>query len=255
MHSARVAHAHGAGSAHAHSAGGPRSRRWRGPCAQCAAYACRAGLGLCGPRRRSAHVGAVTAPRHVSRRGQLQRHSGGGGANGGGRAPTTVRLPVGHGGGEDSSPELLVDGEGKKSGSTVVFFPSRWGYGGRWRSCDGVEGGEGELDAPRKRNDERKARATLTVDETRDGGGRPDIDEIRTWRRRGFGQRRRRGRDGARRGEAVGTAAAARSERRCAVGTPTHGPDSAFNARARHGAWQPCGNGALPGGPSADSGI
>jgi hypothetical protein len=35
------------------------------------------------------------------------------------------------------------------------------------------------------------------------------------------------------RGEAVQTAAAARSERRCAVGTPARGPDSAFNARAR----------------------
>jgi hypothetical protein len=65
---------------------------------------------------------------------------------------------------------------------------------------DGEEGGEGELDAPRKRNGERKARAMLTVDETRDGGGRPDNDGIRTRRRRGFGQRRQRGWDGARRG-------------------------------------------------------
>jgi hypothetical protein len=90
---------------------------------------------------------------------------------------------------------------------------------------DGEDGGEGELDAPRKRNGERKARAMLTVDETRDGGGRPDNDGIQTRRRRGFGQRRQRGRDGARRGEAVRTAAAARSargrsERRCTVGTP-----------------------------------
>jgi hypothetical protein len=31
------------------------------------------------------------------------------------------RLPVGHGGG-DSSPELLIDGEGEKTGSAVAFF-------------------------------------------------------------------------------------------------------------------------------------
>jgi hypothetical protein len=52
-----------------------------------------------------------------------------------------------------------------------------------------------------------------------------------------------------------GEATSARSERRCAVGTPARGPDTAFNARARCGAWQPCGNGTLPGGPSADSGV
>jgi hypothetical protein len=40
----------------------------------------------------------------------------------------------------------------------------RWGYGARRRSCDGEEGGEGELDAPRTKNDERRARETLTVD-------------------------------------------------------------------------------------------
>jgi hypothetical protein len=33
-----------------------------------------------------------------------------------------VRLPAGHGEGGDSSPELLVDGEGEKTGSTAVFF-------------------------------------------------------------------------------------------------------------------------------------
>jgi hypothetical protein len=33
-----------------------------------------------------------------------------------------VRLPAGHGGGEVSSPDLLVDGEGKKSGSAAAFF-------------------------------------------------------------------------------------------------------------------------------------
>jgi hypothetical protein len=58
-----------------------------------------------------------------------------------------VRLPAGHGGGVDSG----------------VFLTS-WGYGGRRRSCDGEEGGKGEFDAPRTKNSERKARATLTVD-------------------------------------------------------------------------------------------
>jgi hypothetical protein len=33
-----------------------------------------------------------------------------------------VRLPAGHGEGGDSSPELLIDGEGKKTGSAVAFF-------------------------------------------------------------------------------------------------------------------------------------
>jgi hypothetical protein len=73
----------------------------------------------------------------------------------------------------------------------------RWGYGGRRRSCDGEEGGKGELDAPRTKNGERRARATLTVNEARDGVGRPDSGGIRTRWRRGFGQRRWRGRDGA----------------------------------------------------------
>jgi hypothetical protein len=60
---------------------------------------------------------------------------------------------------------------------------------------------------------------------------------------------------GTGRGEAVRTAAAARSKRRCAVETPTRGPDSAFNAWARRGSWQPRGNGTLPDGPGADSGV
>jgi hypothetical protein len=94
---------------------GPRSRRWlgpraqrirgprprgstahdhagRGPCAQRVACACRAGLGLRSPRRHD------------------------------GRVPTTVRLPAGHGGGGDGSPELLVDGEGEKTDSAAAFF-------------------------------------------------------------------------------------------------------------------------------------
>jgi hypothetical protein len=177
-----VARVHGAGAARVRSAqpalDGPASACWA--------------------RDDAAHAGAVTAPRCTSRRGRRRRHSGGGGANGGGRAPTTVRLPDGHGGGVDSSPELLVDGEGKKFGSAATFFLTRWGYGGRRRSYDGEEGGEGELDAPRKRNGERKAQATLTVDETCDDGGRPDSDGIQTRRRCGFRHRRWRGRDGVR---------------------------------------------------------
>jgi hypothetical protein len=180
----------------------PHLRCRLGPCAQCTPPAftvlarpvCAArGLRLPGQPRpvqpvtawhSAVHAGAVTALGRTSRRSRRRCHSGRGGANDGGRAPTTVRLPAGHGGGEDSSPELLID-------------------------CE--EGGEGEIDAPWKRNDERKAQATLTVDETRDGGGRPDSDGIRTRRWRGFRQRRRRGRDGARRGgsdsggSAVGT--------------------------------------------------
>jgi hypothetical protein len=76
----------------------------------------------CAARNGAAHAGAVTAPGHASRRNRRRRHSGGGGANGGGQAPTTVRLPVGHGEGGDSSPELLVDSEGEKTGSAAAFF-------------------------------------------------------------------------------------------------------------------------------------
>jgi hypothetical protein len=50
----------------------------------------------------------------------------------------------------------------------------RWGYGGRRWSYDGEGGGGSELDAPRTKNGERRARATLTVDEAYDGVGRPD---------------------------------------------------------------------------------
>jgi hypothetical protein len=60
---------------------------------------------------------------------------------------------------------------------------------------------------------------------------------------------------GTGRGEAVRTAATTRSKRHGAVGTPARGPDSAFNTQAWRGVWQPRGNGALPGGPDADSGV
>jgi hypothetical protein len=55
----------------------------------------------------------------------------------------------------------------------------------------------------------------LTVDESRDGVEGQTATGFGHGRRRGFGQRRWHGRDRARRGEAVRTAAAARSERRC----------------------------------------
>jgi hypothetical protein len=73
-----------------------------------------------------------------------------------------VRLPAGHGGQNASSPELLVDGEEKKSGSTVVFLRR----GGATVASGGpamVRRGEGELDASRMKNGERGAQATLTV--------------------------------------------------------------------------------------------
>jgi hypothetical protein len=102
-----LAHARGVSSAHTYIA-----------CAACARWA---GLSQRGPRRRSAaHAGAVTAPAHASWCGRRRRHNGGDDANGGGRAPTRVRLPAGHGGRNASSPELLVDGEEKKSGSAAA---------------------------------------------------------------------------------------------------------------------------------------
>jgi hypothetical protein len=94
----------GVGSAHVHSA--------------CAAHS-RAGAvrvrsvrpALTEPASASAtHARAVTAPRHASRckwRWLI---------------PTTVRLPAGHGEGEDSSPERFIDGEGEETGSAVAFF-------------------------------------------------------------------------------------------------------------------------------------
>jgi hypothetical protein len=81
-------------------------------------------------RRSVAHAGAVTTLGRASWRGHRRRHSGGGGANGGGQAPTTVRLPAGHGGGEDSSPELLVDGEGRNPARRWCFFSDEVGL--RW---------------------------------------------------------------------------------------------------------------------------
>jgi hypothetical protein len=59
---------------------------------------------------------------------------------------------------------------------------------------------------------------------------------VETGEARRFGQRRRRGRNGA-------------------VGTPARGPNIAFNVLEQRGTWQPRGNGALPGGPGAARGV
>jgi hypothetical protein len=52
------------------------------------------------------------------------------------------------------------------------------------------EGGGGELDSPRTKNGERRARATLTVDESRDGGDGWTATSFGHGWRCGFGQRR-----------------------------------------------------------------
>jgi hypothetical protein len=204
-------------------------------------------------RRSAAHAGAVTAPRHTLQCGRRRRHSGRGGANGGGRAPTTVKLPAGHGGGGDSSPELLVDGEGEKTGSAAAFF--------RRGGATVVGGGPATVRREGKVSSALHGRRTA----------RGELGRRSPWTKLatvsdgrtavGFGHGGGAASDsgdgavGTRRGEAVRTAAGARSERHGAVGTPVRGPDGAFNARAQHGVWQPRGNGALPGGPGTDSGV
>jgi hypothetical protein len=64
------------------------------------------------------------------------------------------------------------------------------------------------------------------------GDGAVGTSTVRTGEARRFGQRRRRGRNGA-------------------GGTSARSPDSAFNTLERCGMWQPRGNGALPGRPGA----
>jgi hypothetical protein len=164
-------------------------------------------------RRSTAHAGAVTAPGRASRHGRRRRHSDGGCANGGGRAPTTVRLPTGHGGGGDSSPELLVDGEGEKTGSAAVFF--------RRGGATVVGGG------PATERREGKVSSTLHGRRTMRGelgrrspwtcsrrSGRSDSDgRLQPGRRRGRDERCRDGR-----GEAV--RGGSDSGRNDAVGTP-----------------------------------
>jgi hypothetical protein len=117
----RSAHARGVGSPHAHSAFAARGH------AGARSTATRARPALAGPTSaNAAHAGAVTAPARASQHSRRRCHSSRDCANGGGRAPTTVRLPVGHGGQHASSPELLVNGEEKKSGSTAAS-PRRGG--------------------------------------------------------------------------------------------------------------------------------
>jgi hypothetical protein len=108
MCTARAARVHGAGAARGRSA----RPTLAGPASACAARD--------GAARRTPERSPLSE--RTSWRCRRRRHSGGGGANGGGRGPTAVRLPVGHGEGENSSPELLVDGEGEKTGSVVAFF-------------------------------------------------------------------------------------------------------------------------------------
>jgi hypothetical protein len=221
-----VAHARGVGSAHAHSAcaahghAGTACVRW-------------AGLGQRGPRPCSAaHAGAVTAPARSSWRSRRWRHSGGDGANGGGRSPTTVRLPVGHGERHASSPELLVDGEEKKSGSSAAS-PRRGGA---------TVAGVGPATVRRK----RRVSSSSTGEERR-GEKVGRRSQWRNSRRRRRGQRRRLGSDsgvwrlrtgarghgwsGRRRcmrgsGRASG-AVESGAECRARSGRAAHGPDSA----------------------------
>jgi hypothetical protein len=164
---------------------GPRSRHRLGPRAQRAWPAFTAW-------RSAVHAGAVTAPRRALWRGRRRCHSGGGGANGGGRAPTAVRLPAGHGRGENSSPELLVDGEGKKTGSAAAFFRR----GGAMVVSDGPVTGrrEGEVSSMlHRRKTARRGSAPLTggvlataeAAEQRRSGCSDSDGWLRTRRRRG----------------------------------------------------------------------
>jgi hypothetical protein len=106
------------------------------------------------------------------------------------------RLPAGHGGGGDSSLELLVDGKGEENRIGGGVLRRGEGSGGRWRSCVRVEGEGGRLNTPQKKKWQEGAWAPLTVDEltTAVAAGQ------RRWRAQtasvGFGHGRRRGRDG-----------------------------------------------------------
>jgi hypothetical protein len=170
----------------------------------------------------AAHAGAVTAPARTSRRGRRWCHSSGDGTNGGGRAPTTVRLPAGHRGRHASLPELLVDGEEKKSSSTAAS-PRRGGAT--------VAGGD-----PATVRRERRVSSSSTGEEWRgealgqrspdgahDGeGGDNGEGSARTAGRGTFGQRHAdtacRG-GGAREAEVGRSGRAARRRRGSAVGT------------------------------------
>jgi hypothetical protein len=108
MCTARAARVHGAGAARGRSA----RPALAGPASACAA---RDSAARRTPERSQ-------RSERASWRGRRRCHSDGGGANCSSRAPTAVRVPTGHGEGENSSPELLVDGEGEKIGSATAFF-------------------------------------------------------------------------------------------------------------------------------------
>jgi hypothetical protein len=152
---------------------------------------------------RAAHAHSAGSARVLgspgaSRRGRRRCYSGRCGANGGTRAPTAERLPTGHGGGGDSSPELLVDGEGEKNRIDGGVLRRGEGSGGRQRSCDGET--KGELAAARRR--QRRSVARLTWHGAAGNDGVSAALELQ-WG--GFGQQGGSFRPGER---AVGTARA-----------------------------------------------
>jgi hypothetical protein len=169
-----------------------------------------------------------------------------------------VRLPAGHGERHASSPELLVDGEERKSGSTAASL----------RRGGATVAGGGPATVRRKRRvsssstgEERRGEALgrRSPDEARDGesGGNGDGEgsDSGAWHLRtgvcghGWSGRRRRTR-GSGRAERASAArlSAARREVCCRDAAPSR---QRFNPRGRRGAWRPRGSGALPRGPSA----
>jgi hypothetical protein len=181
------------------------------------------------------------------------RPSSGDGANGGGRAPTTVRLPVGHGGRHASSPELLVDGEEKKSGSTAAS-PRRGG-------ATVADGGPATVRRERKVNssstgEERRGEALgrRSLDEARDGEGDNNGEgSARTAGCGTFGQGRAdtAGRGGGAREAAVGRsgrAALSEAARSAGCGRDARSRQC-LKPRCQRGTWRPRGSGALPRGP------
>jgi hypothetical protein len=84
---------------------------------------------------------------------------------------------------------------------------------------------------------------------------RPDKDELRTWTAAWLRTAVAAWSEQARQGGARRFGQWRRSGQNDAVGTPARGPNSAFNALEQRGAWQPRGNGALPGGPGAARGV
>jgi hypothetical protein len=193
---------------------GPRPQRRLGPCAQrTRPTACRAGLGLRGPRWRGA--ARVRTPERSplsgrsSRRGWLWCYHGGGGAKDSARAPTAERPPAGHVGGGDSSPELLVDGKGGKTGTAAAFSdevgaPVAGGY------CVRVERERKlRLKRTRRKGGKGGARGSAHRGGVRGGGALGQRrGRLRTW------ETARSGRACARQGEAT----ARLGQRRGAVG-------------------------------------